>query len=301
MMTKYIYTFLALLAVGVIILSCSDPRTAPTTTPEPAHTESITLWQDAVSNGQIIDASFNVRQQLAEIDQPGVDTPARLTIAAYIQPDNDIHWYESIVNDSIPAWTDPFIRYLVAIEGQQGIVDSVAGVRALCDTVPESCPDDTSGLIPAESAALGIISLYQDSLATGQADTTRLGQARDSLGVVLDNRYTLAMWMDSDTTTAYPDGLIDSEGRIGGQQFYLAATNSVTSMKGRSFHIDMAQFDAADLRNPGRPLEINWTTCFIGSTRPCLSVGSHTLHARATGAVTKITAAIVLVYAEELQ
>ncbi len=301
MMTKYNYTFLALLTVGMIILSCSDPRTAPATSPEPAHTESITLWQDAVSNGQVIDASFSVRQELAEIDQPGVDTPARLTIAAYIQPDNDINWYEKIVNDSIPAWNDPFIRYLVGIEGQQGIVDSVAGVRALCDTVPESCPDDTSGLIPAETAAMGIISLYQDSLETGQADTTRLGQARDSLGVVLDNRYTLALWMDSDTSTAFPDGLIDAEGRIGGQQFYLAATNGATSMKGRSFHIDLAQFEAADLHNPGRPIEINWTTCFIGSTRPCLSVGTHTLHARATGAVTKITAAIVLVYAEELR
>ncbi|MBL0060553.1 MAG: hypothetical protein IPP40_03455 [bacterium] len=96
MMTKYTYTFLVLLTVGVIILSCSDPRTAPATSPEPAHTESIILWKDVVSNGQIIDASFNVRQPLAEIDQPGIDTPARLTIAVYIQPDNDIHWYEKL-------------------------------------------------------------------------------------------------------------------------------------------------------------------------------------------------------------
>ncbi|MBL0060552.1 MAG: hypothetical protein IPP40_03450 [bacterium] len=205
------------------------------------------------------------------------------------------------MNDSIPAWNDPFIRYLVAIEGQQGIVDSVVGVRALCDTVPENCPDDTSGLIPAETAALGIISLYQDSLRNRPSRYNSFRHYARLIRVVLDNRYTLALWMDSDTTTAFPDGLIDAEGRIGGQQFYLAATNGATSMKGRSFHIDLAQFEAADLHNPGRPIEINWTTCFIGSTRPCLSVGTHTLHARATGAVTKITAAIVLVYAEELR
>ena len=301
MMTKQTYTFLALLAIGLIILSCSDPRTAPATAPEPAHTETISLWQSAVSNGQVIDASFNVKAELADIQQPGVDTPARLTIAAYIQPDNDINWYERIVNDSIPAWDDQFIRYLIAIEGYQGIIDSVAGVRALCDTVPENCPDDTSGLIPAEQAALASRAIYDDSVATGQADTTRLGATRDSLGVVVDNRFTLALWMDGDTTTAYPEGLIDSVGRIGGQQLYLAATNGTTGMKGRGFQLDMAQFEAADLRNPGRPIEVNWTTCFIGSTRPCLSVGTHTLHARATGAVTQITAAIVLVYAEELQ
>lgn len=299
-MTKY--TFLtSVLAFGALIMSCSDPRTAPATAPEPAHTETITLWQDAVSNGQTISASFEVRAPLAEIDQPGVDEPARLTIAAFIQPDSDVSWYERIVNDSIPAWNDHFIRYLVAIEVQQGIIDSVAAVRALCDTVPDECPDDTSGLIPAEQTALGIRATYQDSVATGQADTTRLGLNRDSLGVVLDNRYTLALWMDSDTTTAYPEGFVDAQGNLGGQEIYLAATNGVTGMKGRGFQLDLAQFEAADLRNPGRPIEINWTTCFIGSTRPCMSVGTHTLHARATGAVSKITAAIVLVYAEELQ
>lgn len=300
MMTRTL-TLILLVAIGAVVFSCSDPRSAPATAPEASHTETVTLWVDAPSNGEVISANFEVKQPLAEIDRPGVDAPARLTVAAYIQPDADIAWYERIVNDSIPAWNEHFIRYLIAIEGQQGIIDSVAAVRALCDTVPEECPDDTSGLIPAEQAALELRAVYQDSVSAGQADTTRLGANRDSLGVVLDDRYTLALWMDSDTTTAYPEGLMDSLGNIGGQEFYLAATNSATGLKGRSFALDLAQFEAADLRNPGRPIEINWTTCFIGSTRPCMSVGTHTLHARATGATTKITAAIILVYAEELQ
>jgi len=297
-MTKSL--LLVLLALGALaFVACDDPRTPPAASPEPAHTETTTLWQRAVSNNQTISAEFTVQQPLAEIDQPGVDTPARLTIAAYIEPDADVAWYEAIVRDSIPAWQDDFIRYLVSIERFQGIIDSVAGVRALCDTVPESCPDDTSGLIPAEQAAQEQLAPYTDSLAVGMADTTRLGVNRDSLGVVLDNRFTLAMWLDSDTTTAYPEALIDAEGRLGGQQFYLAATDEETNSKGRSFSLDMAQFEAADLRHPGRPIEFNWTTCFIGSSRPCLSVGTHTLHARASG-VSQITAAVVLVYAEEL-
>lgn len=298
-MTKHILTFLCVVMV-IGAVSCSDPRTAPVTAPSPTHTESITLWENAVSNGNVISANFEVRTELAEIGRPGVDAPARLTIAAYFEPDSDIDWYESIVADSLPAWDDSFIRYLVSIETQQGIIDSVNGVRALCDTVPDQCPADTSGLIPAENAALAIQEVYQDSVDAAVADTIRLGQVRDSLGSVVDDRYTLSMWMDNDTTTAYPEALIDEQGRLSGQEFYLALTNSGSGLKGRSFQLDMAQFDAADLRNPGRPIEFNWTTCFIGSTRPCMSIGQHTLHARATGAVSRITAAVVFVYAEEL-
>ncbi len=296
-MTKKL-SILLLAAGAVLLFSCADPRTPAALAPELSHTETIVLWEQAVSNNATISADFTVRAPLADINQPGLDEPARLTVAAYIVPDADVYWYESIVGDSIPAWTNAFIRYLVAIERYQGVLDSVAGVRALCDTVPASCPPDTSGLIPAEQSAGLALAPYQDSLAVGVADTTRLGATRDSLGIVLDNRFVLALWMDGDTTTVYPDALLDGAGRLSGQGFYLAATNSETNMKGRGFELDMAQFEAADLRNPGRPIEFNWTTCFIGSTRPCLSEGTHTLHARATG-VSRITAAVVLVYAEE--
>ncbi len=297
-MTKYIY----LLAFGIVsfgVMSCSDPRTAPVLAPDPAHTESITLWENAVSNGQPVSASFEVRAPLAAIGIPGVDTPARMTIAAFIEPDSDILWYESVVDDSLPAWDQTFIRLLVAIEVQNGVLDSVNGIRALCDTIPEDCPADTSGLIAAEQTALQLRATYQDSVEAAVIDTTRLGAVRDSLGRVVDDRFTLSLWMDADTTTAYPEALLDSMGRLFGQQIYLAMTDSATGLKGRSFSLDMARFEGADLRKPDRPIEFNWATCFIGSTRPCLSEGTHTLHARATGAVSKITAAVVLVYAEE--
>ncbi|MCL4306068.1 hypothetical protein KJZ99_09150 [bacterium] len=299
MMTKpKIFICLLILAVSSIT-ACDDPRTPPVTAPNPAHTETILLWQNTASNGEIISAEFEVAAPLASINLPGVDRPARLTIAAYVLPDDDVEWYESIVSDSFPAYSTEIVRYLVGIETQQGVIDSVAGIRALCDSLPEECPSDTSGLLSAESQARSIQETFQDSLDIAIADTTELGDRRDSLGLVLDDRFTLALWMDGDTTTAYPDGLLLPDGRLSGQGIYLAETNSQSGFKGRGFQLDLAQFEAADLNNPGRPIEINWTTCFPGSQRPCLSVGQHTLSARATGAVTNITAAIVLVYAED--
>lgn len=290
--------FILLLFAGLLISSCADPRSAPATAPDSAHSETITLWNNEPSNGDTVAAQFVVSAPLAAIHQPGVDQPARLTIAAYVRPDNDNAWYEAIVNDTFPEWESTFIRFLVAIEAQQGILDSVTAVRALCDSLPAECPTDTSGLIGAESDALGIQSLYQDSLAVAVADTTALGDRRDSLGLVLDDRYTLAMWFDNDTSTVYPLGRILADGRLAAQGIYLAETNSSTGLKGRGFQLDLASFEAADLDNPGRPIEINWTVCF-GPDRPCLSEGTHTLRALVTGSESYITAAIILVYAEE--
>ncbi len=145
---------------------------------------------------------------------------------------------------------------------------------------------------------MNIQSIIQDSLDIAVADTTALGDRRDSLGLVLDDRYTLAMWLDSDTTTVYPLGRILEDGRHAAQGIYLAETNSVTGLKGRGFQLDLASFEAADLSRPGRPIEINWTVCF-GPGRPCLSEGTHTLRALATGSESYITAAVILVYAEE--
>jgi len=58
----------------------------------------------------------------------------------------------------------------------------------------------------------------------------------------------------------------------------------------------MNRFESADPNNIGYSLEVNWTTCFPGSERPCLSVGDHTLRARLTGSDTRLTGTLVLVY-----
>ncbi len=125
MMTKHITKSILLLFAGLCIVSCADPRSAPATAPDPAHTETITLWNNEPSDGDTVSAEFVVSAPLAAINQPGIDQPARLTIAAYIRPDNENAWYEGIVNDTFPEWENIFIRYLVGIEAQQGILDSV--------------------------------------------------------------------------------------------------------------------------------------------------------------------------------
>jgi hypothetical protein len=90
---------------------------------------------------------------------------------------------------------------------------------------------------------------------------------------------------------------------LAGQEFYLSQTDSISGYKGTRLQIDLNSFEAADPNFIGGTREINWTTCFPGSTRPCLSPGQHTLRARLTGSDvnpdTRITATLVLVYAEE--
>ncbi|MCC6477220.1 hypothetical protein IT157_09215 [bacterium] len=301
---RRVHALMVILA-AILAGACADPRTNPTTAPDPGYTETIVLWDSVLSNGEVLTAQFNVDQQLATIQTPGVDAPARLTLAAFIHYDGDLYWYEGIVEDSIPAWTPKFISYLIAIEQHQGVIDAIAAGRALCDTLPEQCPDDTSSWIADEAEALEQRALYQDSVAAGQADTTRLGVARDSLGVVLDDRYTVAIWLDDDTTTVYPEAVFATDGRLDGQELYLAETRIDTAAtpddttKGRGFTLDLAQFSAAQWGNPGRPIEINWVSEFPGTDSPWLSPGQHTLRARVTGNRTSLTGVLVLVYAEE--
>jgi hypothetical protein len=298
---------IAVLAIGFAVFSgCSDPRSEPPTAPDAAFTETITLWQDTPSNGETITANFRVDRPLAPILHPGTDAPARLTVTAFIEPDADILWRERIISDSIPFWSDPntglLIYYQIQRSVPESVLDSVAGIRACCDTVPQGtgcCPSDTSGLSAAHAAAQAEFDRWQDSIDIGVADTTRLGMARDSLGIVLDDRFTLALWLDGDTLTVYPEAVYRGDGMtLTGQEIYLATTGQ-NGFKGRTFRINTAQFAAADANNPTRPIEINWAVCSPAGTRACLSAGEHTLRARVTGAATRITATLVLVYGEE--
>ncbi|MBK6765858.1 MAG: hypothetical protein IPG71_05865 [bacterium] len=298
-MTKSTINLIILICAALLLASCADPRTPPPAAPVESHTETITLWNSARSDGIELTASFNVERDIADYVTPdGFVQPARLSIAAYIRPDSDIAWFEAIVGDTFPIWDDILIRYAIGFEAQKSVLDSVVAVRALCDSLPESCPDDTSGLIPAEHVADSIKAIYQDSIAVAVADTTELGGRRDSLGLVLDDRYTLAIWLDDDSATAYPLATRLQDGRIADQSIYLAETNFDSGLKGRGFDLDLAGFYVADLNKVDRQVFLNWASCFRDGV-PCLTQGSHTLRARVTGAETYVTAALILVYAEE--
>lgn len=319
-------------AVGVLatilllVSACADPREEPTRPPDQGYTETVVLWEDEASSGQQISAEFEVKTELATIS-PG-DTPARLTLWAYIEPDDDIGWIEAIRNDSIPDIKDDILSLQIDIEGlladirryenasdaAQVTADSLQTVLDSCRI--HECPGvDTTALINEIDALETDIIAYGDSVLMAgnemasldstingfMADTTALGVRRDSLGIVVDGRFTLAIWLDDDTSSVYPNALVDSMGRIVGQTIFAAETNASTGMKAKRFRLNLRKFDAADFR-PGYidfPLEINWT-CYPGSEHVCLSVGMHTLKARLTGTNTRIAGTLVLVYEEEL-
>jgi hypothetical protein len=95
----------------------------------------------------------------------------------------------------------------------------------------------------------------------------------------------------------YPEAVfLDSTFALEGQRIYLAATVEATQTKGRGFNIPLDRFQAADPANLRLPLTLNWTTCFAGSSNPCMSVGQHTVKARLTGNGSKITGSLVVVY-----
>ena len=277
---------------------CADPRTEPLRSPDPGYSETLTLWQDASSNGQMISTTFSVARELAPIVNPIEDTPARLTLWAYIAPDGDIVWMEAIINDSIPPRRDQIIEYLIQVDQLVRHLDSLIYFDSLCTANPDTCDsttyDDEIAATEADTAALNAL------VAGVVADTTALGARRDSLAAVVDNRFALTLWLDNDTTAAYPEAVfVNSELMLGGQEIYLADTDTTSGYKARRFQVDLNSFESADANHLGLTLEVNWTTCFPGSTRPCLSPGDHTLHARLTGADTRITATLVLVYGDE--
>jgi hypothetical protein len=281
---------------------CADPRTEPLRTPTPGYTETKVLWTNVPSNGNVVEANFTVNQELAPISDPENDVPARLTLVAYIMPDTDVLHREHIISSEIPPLRDLIIAYLVDLDQRTRLLDSLVRMDSLCSANPDSCShlgidsttyDTQITQLRADTAA------YNDSLAMTIADTTALGALRDSLGVVADNRYTLTLWMDSDTTQTYPEAVFTTpDHQVGQQEIYLASTDTTTGYKGRRFTINMNSFEAADPNRVGRTEEVNWTTCFLGSSRPCLSTGAHTLRARVTGEDTQVTATLVLVYAE---
>jgi hypothetical protein len=282
---------------------CADPRTRPLAPPSPGYTQTIVLWDRVVSGGTRLSAPFTVEQPLAPIRQLGVDHPARLSLAAYISPDADILWREAVVGDSLPHLTDSLVSYQVQIFALQFSLDSALYVDSLCRLHPDSCqPEDTLGLGAFIEQTRTDLTYWTNLWIQGTADSTRLGHERDSLAHLLDDRYRIAIWMDNDTTTRYPQATFDSSGFLGGQAIYAAATGDSTTpmpgMKGRGFSLNLDAFAAADPVNPGRSLQVNWTQCFVGLTLPCMSVGPHTLYAAVTGAGSRVTGTLVLVYEE---
>ena len=280
---------------------CADPRTEPMAPRSPGYTETIVLWNNTVSGGTKISAPFNVDQPLAPIRNLGVDHPARLTLVAYIHPDSSVLRYEAVTQDSLPTLTDQLVAVQVQLFADEFSLDSAVIVDSIC-RIDTACGYDTTGIGELIAGLRAELIVFTDSLNGLTSDTTRLGEERDSLGHLLDDRFRVALWMDDDTTIRYPDATFDTLGFLTGQQIFAAVTGDSTTpypgLKGRGFDLYLDNFQAADSLNPDRSLEVNWTQCFVGLTLPCMRVGPHTLHALVMGTDSRITATLVLVYEE---
>jgi hypothetical protein len=280
---------------------CADPRNEPLASRSPGYTETIVLWENSVSGGSKISAPFTVDQTLTPIRRLGIDHPARLTLVAYIHPDTDVVRYETVAQDSLPFLTDKLTALQVKIFAYEFSLDSALIVDSVCRIDP-NCGYDTTGLGAFIAGLSDSLIVYNGTLTTVVGDTTRLGDERDSLGHVLDDRFRIALWMDNDSTIRYPGASFDTLGFLTGQQIFAAATGDSTSpypgLKGRGFDLNLDSFQAADSLNPTHSLEVNWTQCFIGLQLPCMSVGEHTLYALVTGTDSRVTATLVLVYEE---
>lgn len=293
------------------------------------------------SNNAMISAGFTVSDTLAEITNPTEDTPARLLIVVYIRPDCQILRREQIVNETIPAITDDrILPALISIDSVKQTLDSLGKARLdsveriqrayvdsalafvdysdsttsfgglICDTALYTFRFDTASPFPdsvwaRRDSILNLLPaslrIFEDEVLAARIDTAVFGVERDELARIVDNRYTLALWLDDTTTApAYPEAVYDTlmPTRLTEQEIYLAATDTATGYKSRGFQLDLNQFDSADPINPGYTREVNWTTCFPGSDRPCLSQGNHTFFARVSGGggLTRVSATLVLVY-----
>lgn len=289
------------------------------------------LWSQLPSSGDTISAQFLVERELAD-----VETPALLTLVTYVETaaDANLLRYDT-VTDSL-AWLDGalarFERVLFRLDQD---LETLATIDSLwlvypdsmvlafdstsCDTHVTICGDtvycdslnwvmypdsmvlafDTVGMGACRAYVNGRIEVYEDSTTWATDAQTLLTAEFTDLGTELDDDYTLAIWMDDDTTARYPDAAyVSPDFQLGGQIIYSVPTDSATGMKARGFELELKRFDSCDPVNIGETLEVNWVTCFAGSQRPCLSVGEHTLRARLNGANTRITGTLVLRYLE---
>ncbi len=298
-----ILVILLIAALSSLTGGCADPRSEPLQSANNGYTETKVLWDNVPTNGGVVEAGFSVDHELAAITDPLNDVPARLTVVASIVPDADVLHREHIIDAEIPPLNDQIIVYLVQLDQRQKLLDSLARIDSLCAADPVWC--DTTLHIDSTTYDAQISQLradtaaYNDSVATLVADTTALGVTRDSLAAVLDNRYTLTLWLDDDTTAAYPEAVFTAtlDPTLGGQEIFLAVTDTTTGYKSRGFSIELNNFQVADPDRIGRTLQVNWL-CYPGTTHACIGPGAHTLRARVTGGESRITATLVLVYAE---
>ncbi|HEY3296311.1 MAG TPA: hypothetical protein VGL38_12865 [bacterium] len=137
---------------------CSDPRHEPLAPAEPGYTETINLWNNtSTGTDGVAPATFSVAQQLATVNVPGVSSPARLTVATYIQPDCQIYRRLQIMQDSVPYIRDSLIvPALVALTNFK--------TPLIADTVVKARIDSVEAQMRVLTGTIGVAVSTTDSL-----------------------------------------------------------------------------------------------------------------------------------------
>jgi hypothetical protein len=200
--------------------------------------------------------------------------------------------------DSLRGTAIPYTNSEFAWRGQTYSCDTT---RPFAHMIPDSASPipDTTGIDSTLAALDSTLELLEMQFFKARLDTTILGLERDYLGIALDTYYALSIALDSVNTFYVPNAVyVDATGRLKGQDPFNAAVDTTTGLIGRGFLLDLGQLQAADITHIGHTIEVNWATCFSGSSSPCLAPGVHTLYVRLAGPQSRVTGTIVLVYGQ---
>ena len=278
---------IALFTGSAWLTGCSDERTAPTKPHDPSYTQTILLMDSVAAMGNDLTANFTLRDNIAQEDSDG----GILFLYGYLLPDDDINLFDryEVENDSIAE----------VILGFDGAILEI-----------ELKPDKT------HQDSLELDSLW--NLKNGElAQIDLRNDARDSLDIILDNRYKLSVWLDDDAYEYYPNAafldstvipFLGSDMTVWGQGFYFAPANE-RGIRGMRMRINLSEWWVADAgwetNDPYIPDALparggtmpelfpirNWLDRLTPNT-------THTIHARfgAPGTRTALTASLYVVY-----
>lgn len=289
------------------ITGCSNDRTIPTASSEPAYTNTYVLINDQPAAGVELDGTFNVRDSV---------TNARLQITCMFTAETGTKVGAVIT----PTWTDPVMHNYFQRKADLAAVD--ADILALDAAITD---------IKIMRNPTHADTLRMDSLETvkgSKLETKEVFQNKlDSLDTRLDDRFKLAIRLDADAGVQYPYAVIldpsvsgswlaAGDTTVWGQGFYLAPLDTVWNSDrsaynihgGKTFKLSLQNFLVADQTyrppvKPARPAAISDLPELLpmNTWLARLTPGSHTLHFKfaTTGTVSSVTATIHVVYATE--
>jgi len=275
-----LFRLIAVMLAFVTIAGCTDDRTAPTQTNDPAYSQTFELLNHRTAAGAELSATFTVRDTI---------TAGTLLITGFIQPDPAMQWYLDL-----GLQLDSLDERLLSLEAM------ILNLDLKQNKTPEE--------LHALDSLIGLKNISLNE----QAARVR---TQDSLDTRLDDRFKVSVWLDGDVTALYPRAIyLDSiaapthlhtgETVVWGQGFYLAQRDT-GGVYGKTMRLDIKKLMVADAtyRNPVKParpanLDLLPELFPVTDWMTRLTPGVHTLHFRfaSTGTMSELSASLYAVY-----